>query len=264
MSCPSEWGFPGAGPGRVSYQARGREGVSYQPGGEEGSAIRPGTLRGQAAPSPFSDWGLRLGPSAGAFFCSSFHSSPPQPQRRPRAWRLGQGAPGMEGEAQRPTASRRPAPSLRCGARRGTSTSLASHSAPAVLAGSSFPQRSSSSTREPLSVGWEVIFPEQPALSVPEGPDPGRAQGSNRRPLHQQRRQSPIADETLWPDPQCHLERQTGKGAGQLDGRGPQQALSADSSENQHAHTHTRTHTHRHQQEGVRAHTRAARLLPGS
>lgn len=117
MSCPSEWGFPGAGPGRVSYQARGREGVSYQPGGEEGSAIRPGTLRGQAAPPPFSDWGLRLGPSAGAFFCSSFHSSPPQPQRRPRAWRLGQGAPGMEG---RPSPQQPPEGRLRpCGAGQG-------------------------------------------------------------------------------------------------------------------------------------------------
>ena len=67
-------------------------GSRIRPGVRRGSAIRPGMVRGQAAPPSFSDWGLRLGPSVGVFFCSSFLSTPPQPPKsRLRPCSAGQG-----------------------------------------------------------------------------------------------------------------------------------------------------------------------------
>lgn len=84
--------FSGQGPDGVpearSYSSSERKPVTSiragVPGVRRGSAVRPATLRGQRAPPSFSDWGLRLGPSAGVLFYSSSLSTPPPPQRRPR------------------------------------------------------------------------------------------------------------------------------------------------------------------------------------
>lgn len=140
-------GPPAGEEGQAAFSGQGPDGVpegrscssseaetchvhqSGGPGGEEGVCYQA-----RNAPRPGSASLLfRLGAQTRAFCGGAFLFLLPQhPSPTPEK------APGMEGEAQPPTASKKPAPSRRCRARRGTSVSLASHSAPAALARGSF------------------------------------------------------------------------------------------------------------------------------
>lgn len=239
--------FSGQGPDGVpearSYSSSERKPVTSiragGPGGEEGVCCQA-----RHAPRPASASLLfRLGAQTRAFRGGAFLFLLPQhPSPTPEK------APGLEAQPERPwDGGGGPAPhSLQTASsiqavqgKEGNVVSLASHSAPAALARSSFLQRSSSSKKEPL-LGAGGIFLQQPTLTSPEGPDAGGTQGSNRTPPPPA--EAPAAPSQMRPCGQTHSATY---GSRWMNGQGswtegPPAGLSADFSKSRHAHTYTR------------------------